>query len=122
MENGDISDSNIKASSEFELPILGETTVVFYAKNARLNSEHHWAASNTDSQPWVQADVGYQTVISGLVTQGDGMVVIKDWVTSFKVSTFSTSLSPLFTQGDEDFIVDENGNHLVNMKFFVFSS
>ena len=101
MENGDIPDSNIQASSEY-------SSYNMHAYKARLNSATAWAAK--DDIPWIQADVGYQTYISGVVTQGDnGYGGFDDWVTSFKVSTFFMS-----NNDPEVFVTDSNGSELVS--------
>ena len=93
MENGDIPDANIQASSVWSSSQP--------AHNGRLNkaSGHGWLGGWGDNQPWIQADIGYQTYVSGVATQGatDG------WVTSFKVSTF------YMTTTDEEIYVSEHG-------------
>ena len=101
MENGDIPDENIQASSEY-------SSYNMHAYKARLNAATAWAANN--DIPWIQADIGYQTYISGVITQGDnGYGGFDDWVTSFKVSTFFTS-----NEDAEVFVADENGSALVS--------
>ena len=97
METGDIPDGNIRASS-------GHSN--FPARSARLNAASAWKALYED-EPWIQADIGYQTYISGIVIQGGGYT---DWVTSFKVSTFSIS-----NNDSEMFITDESGNVFVSL-------
>ena len=87
MENGDIPDANIQASHH-----------VRYLLRARLGDtrSYPWDVSGDISRPWIQADIGYQTCVTGVVTQGDGSAD-DDWVTSFSVSTFlSDSSSVMF--------------------------
>ena len=98
METGSIPNENIQASS-----VYGS----FYAWMARLNG-NFWAANLNDVQPWIQADLGYQTYVSGVVTQGDGSY--KNWVTSLKVSTFK-----MRTNGTEIFVKDPSGQIMVNI-------
>ena len=96
MANGDIPDANIEASNH-----AGQ----HYAKNGRLNYADTWALRGSTSDAWIQADIGYQTYISGLITQGDGGVGPPCWVTSVRVSTFSVT-----TSDPEVFIQEENGD------------
>ena len=107
MENGDIPDENIHASSELFIGSLS-----FPATKARLNAGgagHCWAPENSIPGEWIQADIGYQTYVTGVVTQGDGGHYKHDWVTSFTVSTFLT------TSSDEEInILDEDGNAKVS--------
>ena len=74
--NGDIPDSNIQASHG--------------SSKGRLNgSPFH---SIVTGKPWVEADIGYRTCVSGVVTQGDGHSgTAADWVTLFLVSTSQCS-------------------------------
>ena len=107
MENYGIPDGNIKASSTMypESP----SNQPF---QARLNGESCWQALKGEVTPWIQADIGYQTFVSGVVTQGDGGVGDNlHWVTSFNVSTFAMSVSD-----KEIFIEDEDGIPMVNTK------
>ena len=95
MENGDIPDENIQA-----LAIYSSS---YPAHNGRLNSASsvYWAARGSTQEPWIQADIGYQTYVSGVATQGvpDGC-----WTTSIKVSTF------YMTTNDNEMYVSEDGN------------
>ena len=100
MENGDIVDGNIVASSELTISTL--TTFTYPARLARLNGDSTWVASKSDLQPWIQADIGYQTNVSGVVTQGDGE--FGNWVTSMKASIFHMS-----TSEEEIFIKNTTG-------------
>ena len=105
MENYDIPDEDIQASSE-------DAKDGDYARNARLNGGSKWEVIS-DPQPWIQADIGYQTYVSGVITQGDGYTGVlpgtyADWVTSFNVSTFLTS-----TDDTEVFVVNEHGDPVV---------
>ena len=98
MENGDIPDVNITASSEFILPKNStDGDGNGYAREARLNGKSCWRAHlSSTEKPWIQANIGYQTYVSGVVTQGDGGVGGKnnrDWVKTLKVSAFSISIN-----------------------------
>ena len=110
MENGDIPDENIEASCYYSyterLPSDG-----------RLNGLSFWACNGNVIAPWIQANIGYQTYVSGVITQGDGGDgsngrggAAVDWVTSLKVSTFLMS-----TDDQEEFVTDEEGNLIVSV-------
>ena len=102
MENGDIVDENIMASSEFKYD-----SKTFFAHLARLNEPSTWVAYS--HQPWIQADIGYQTYVSGVITQGAGEVGrdsgYAEWVSSIKLSTFSMNT----TNDEEVFVKNSNG-------------
>ena len=103
MENGDIPDENIRASHEHSKNP---------AKKGRLNGKSFWSTyrdTYPSNQSWIQADIGYQTPISGVATQGDGQLEHAEWVTSLKVSTFLMNPSD-----DEVFIKDSKGNAMVS--------
>ena len=102
-ENGDIPDANIMASDGNQ--------------KGRLNTPHPFEKTpgeiTSGNDPWIQADIGYQTCVSGVRTQGDGESgVIADWVTSFWVSTFQTN-----TTSTQVFI-KENGVNKVSEILF----
>ena len=91
VENGDIQDENIQAS---------HTDWTHYAHKGRLNAASSaWIAPGSNHQPWIQADIGYQTYVSGVATQG----AYTAWVTSIKVSTF------YMTTADTETFVSEDG-------------
>ena len=92
MENGDIPDANIQASSYYDSR--------YYPRYGRLNGGRTWKASGPYyNHHWIQADIGYQTYVSGVATQGGGCC----WAPSFKVSTFSMATS------DNEVYIDDGG-------------
>ncbi|XP_072048337.1 lactadherin-like [Amphiura filiformis] len=62
MESGEIGDADITASA---------TEEGFPATNARLNGNGAWSADDSTIE-WIQANIGYQTYVWGIITQGDG--------------------------------------------------
>ena len=99
MKSGDIPDGSITASHSGHL-------------KGRLYGPGWYVASGI-TDPWIQADIGYQTCVSGVVTQGDGQSGSSaDWVSSFWVSTFQTSTTstPVF--------IKENGVNKVGLILF----
>ena len=100
MYQNSIPDGNIIASS---------SSSNYPAWYARLNGESCWVGSGSIT-PWIQADIGHQTNISGVVTQGDGGVGSEHWITKIKVSTFSLS-----TDDTEVFVKDGDGNVIVSI-------
>ena len=95
MKNGNIPEENIQASA----------SRASEPAQARLDGASSWAAPNSEIPPWIQANIGYQTYVSGVVTQGKSG--IQTWVTSIKVSTFL-----LTTSDQEVFVTDEMGNYV----------
>ena len=101
MENGDIPDEGIHASAGDDKANL-----------ARLNGSQTWNAKGSEVEPWIQADIQYQTYVSGVLTQGDGDTSGNtNWIKSFKVSTFLLDVNSVQT-----FVQDENGDDLVSHK------
>ena len=102
MRSGDIPDANIQA--------IASTYSSLPAINGRLDSQLPWTVPGPVSNPWIQADIGYQTYVSGVVTQGDGGYLVPSWVTTVKVSTFEAN-----TYDVEEFITDDNGQVKVSV-------
>ena len=103
MKSGDIPDANIQAVSYNYYP----------AHKGRLNDEPScWSLLGSRFQsPWIQADISYQTYVSGVITQGDGgFGGNANWVTSLKVSTFGVN-----TNDTEEFVKDGNGQVKVSV-------
>ena len=72
----------------------------YCAHYGRLNAGSCWIALGYKYEPWIQADIGYQTYVSGVATQGCPSL----WMTSIKVSTFYMT-----TANTEVFISDDEG-------------
>ena len=106
MKSGDIPDANIQA--------IASTLRFFPARYGRLDSrtdsQPPWTVPGKVSNPWIQADVGYQTYVSGVVTQGDGGRGDPDWVTTLKVSTFKVNINDT-----EEFVADDSGQVKVSV-------
>ena len=103
MENGDIPDANIMVSDGNQKGRLNTPNPVELTPSQITNG----------NDPWIQADIGYQTCVSGVVTQGDGEGgADEDWVTSFWVSSFQTS-----TTSTQVFI-KENGENKASLILF----
>ena len=100
MKDRSIPDANIRASSEH---------TGYAARNARHDGDQAWVARSTTNQ-WIEADIGYLTSVSGIVTQGDGgNGDSDDWVTKLMVSTKLSS----DVVGDGIFIQGDNGEDKV---------
>ena len=97
MENGDIPNENVQASSKISPN---------EAWKARLNGLSYWLASLRHPYPWIQADIGYQTYITSVVTQGMNSA----YSTKLKISTFYNSIND-----DEIFISDESSHVKVSL-------
>ena len=80
MENGQIPDSNIIASSA-NTP----------AKNARLNSGSSWCAATSDTNPYLQIDLQALHIICAVSTQGNSQA--DQWVKNYtlQLSTDGTT-------------------------------
>ena len=84
MENGSISNSQIKASSLLSYPPTPLHTNLHDAKNARLNYRGAWSAASGDIEPWLQIDLVAVVTITKIATQGR---FDEDyWVTNYSLS------------------------------------
>ena len=72
-----IPDGSIQASSERDSTMA--------ASEGRLHGNVRWRPANSDTQAWIQADLGRLVNVYGIQTQGSG---VYNWVTTLKVSTF----------------------------------
>ncbi len=75
MESGDITDSQITASSEASSALA--------AKYARLNLSPAWSAQINNLDQWIQVDLVDIVQVTGVMTQG--VVLYNQWVTKYKV-------------------------------------
>ncbi|XP_078586400.1 uncharacterized protein LOC144868275 [Branchiostoma floridae x Branchiostoma japonicum] len=88
MESGAIPDGHITASSQYN-------TGSCAASKARLHSQEGagaWCAEQFNKQQWLQVDVGAETTVAGVITQGRAASSSghqTEWVTSYKLR-FST--------------------------------
>ena len=108
VENDDIPNEGVHTSS---------SESCCRAWKARLNGPNKWSAPASEVEPWIQADINYQTYVSGVLTQGDGDAGSKagDWITSFNVSTFLVNSDSV-----QMFVQDDNGNVLVSLNTQVY--
>ncbi|CAH1256881.1 MFGE8 [Branchiostoma lanceolatum] len=93
MESGAIPDSHITASTTYPNPVCA-------TNKARLHSAGAWCANHpVNTNQWLQVDVGAETTVAGVITQG--RPVGNQWVTSYKLrfsrdgTTWSTYLDKL---------------------------
>ena len=75
LENHDISDSSITASSEAHN---------YRASKGRLNRYGAWVANSHNRQQWFQVDFGNWTKVTGVAIQG--RLSWPQWVKKFKLS------------------------------------
>ena len=103
MESYDIPDENVKASSTY--------SSTFPPRDGRLNVPNKaWFAGQQESEPWIQANIGYQTHVSSVATQG----YAGNYVKTFKVSTFLSSLDD-----EEEFVKEASEVKVLNEKLNV---
>ena len=81
MENGAISDDQISASSQWNDK--------HPAKNARLNFKRRegwgWVTQANDFHQWLQVDLGSNTTVTGVATQGSPDNVHDIWVIKYRL-------------------------------------
>ena len=79
MEKGSIIDAQVKASTEWDSS--------YAAKNARLNlaaGRGGWRPRIDNTDQWIQVDLGENTQVAGIKTQG--CAKHEEWVESFTIS------------------------------------
>ena len=82
MENGAISDAQIRASSQWDHRQA--------ARNARLNVKRQesvwgWATGTNNHYQWLQVDLGSYTSVAGVATQGGSDDPYDNWVTKYSL-------------------------------------
>ena len=113
MENGTITDSQIESSGDF--------SAIHIAAYGRLNlyvdgvTQGWIPASYLRANEWLQINLYRQTLITGIVMQGQyrGSYNIAHWTTTYKVST---SLDNKLWE----FVTDENGVVEVRLMTFCY--
>ena len=80
MESGVISDNQITSSSD-----LSDTSTAIYARlNQEINgTDGAWIPATNDNEQWVEVNLYRQTVIAGVIMQGNPSS--DKWVTRYKV-------------------------------------
>ena len=102
MENGDIPDSMLRASS-FQ---SNHNRKPYYA---RLGNSSYWISvgKRLDLEPWIQADLGCTHRVTGLQTEGnDGPGELKYWVEQIRVQVGMCEDGLIY-------ISDDNGQPMV---------
>ena len=110
MESGVISDNQITSSSE-----LNDTSTAIYARFNQLgeinSTDGAWIAATNDKNQWVEVNLYRQTVIAGVIMQGNPSS--DKWVTRYKVEF---SLDHIIWE----YVPDENGTLEVSLKMMVY--
>ncbi|XP_048587810.1 neurogenic locus notch homolog protein 1 [Nematostella vectensis] len=109
MESGVISDSAIIASSYFT---TGSFTLP--PANGRLNHASVWASASQNPGEYLQIDLGRETTVTKVATQGNSNY--DEWTESYKIS-YSTDLSTWkkYREGEQEKVFPGNtdGNTVV---------
>ena len=106
MESGAIADSQITASSEWD--------VNHSPKQARLhtketvNARGAWACLTNDLNQWLQVDLGKVIPVTHVATQGRNSYSPAQWVTKYKLQFSADGISFLFykRQGESSHAVN----------------
>ena len=97
MANGAIPDSSIIASSYFNYSYWD-----FLPQHARLGFNYTWASSESDSQPWIQVDLGFSHRVTRFQVKGYHQY----WVEQMVVQVG-------YSESDLTYIKDDNGQRKV---------
>ena len=105
MANGEIPDSSINASS-----YQSHDTWDRLPKYARLGSDKFWGSTESNSEPWIQVNLGRIHIVTRLQTEGD----YKDDTAQYWVEKVSVKIG--MDGGSLMFIEDGQGQPKVKTK------
>ena len=109
MESGAIADSQISASSEFDM-YHSPNRARLYTKEAGLEGTGAWASLTNDLNQWLQVDLSKTTPVTHVATQGRDNFAAVQWVTKYKLQFSNDGASFLFykRQGESSDAVNKN--------------
>ena len=81
MESGAILDSQISASSEWDINLPAQQARLHFVKTVY----GAWSARSNDIHQWLQVDLLNTTRVSGVATQGRNGCSCNQWVTKYKL-------------------------------------
>ena len=81
MESGAILDSQIRASSEWDINLPAQQARLHFVKTVY----GAWSARSNDIHQWLQVDLLNTTRVSGVATQGRNGRSGSQWVTKYKL-------------------------------------
>ena len=84
MENGEITDAQISASSQWDHKHAAVQGRLNFRQQG-LNQAWAWCAGSNDPNQWLQVDLGSFTTVAGVATQGRPSQIWRQWVKSFKL-------------------------------------
>ena len=97
MASGAIPDSSITASSYHH-----DSDWDRLPKYARLYSYRIWASAGSDSQPWIQVDLGSGHRVTGLQTAGNNVTgTLAYWMEQIKVKVGMNEENLVFIESTE---------------------
>ena len=109
-ESGVIADSQITASSEWDV-YHGPKRARLYTKEAGVGiGTGAWVSLANDLNQWLQVDLGKNTPVTHVATQGRNSYSPGQWVTRYKLQFSDDGVSFLFykKQGESSDAVNRN--------------
>ena len=109
MESGAILDSQIRASSEWDINVPVQQARLHFVKTVY----GAWSAKFDDIHQWLQVDLLNTTRVSGVATQGRNGCPCDQWVTKYKLQYSEDGPAFKFYRrsGDESDMVGNNKNN-----------
>ncbi|XP_071497188.1 uncharacterized protein [Diadema antillarum] len=111
MENGIIRDGMITASSVLRDDYSPDKARLYSAATERGPIGSGWVPAVSDTNQWIQVDMGEVTIFSGLQTQGS--LDDDHWVETYQVAYSNDTSSWTYVQekcGDQNFTANSNKN------------
>ena len=94
MESGAIPDSQLTASSEWDIRHSPKQARLHTKETA--NRKGAWACLTNDLNQWLQVDLGKITAVTHVATQGRNFLSPGQWVTKYKLQFSNDGTSFLF--------------------------
>ena len=109
MASGAILDSQIRASSEWDIDLPAQQARLHFVKTVY----GAWSARSNDIHQWLQVDLLNTTRVSGVATQGRNGCPCAQWVTKYKLQYSEGGQAFKFYRrsGDESDMVGNNKNN-----------
>ena len=98
MESGAILDSQIRASSEWDINVPAQQARLHFVKTIY----GAWSARSNDLNQWLQVDLLNTTRVSGVATQGRNGYSYNQWVTKYKLKYSEGGQAFKFYRGSGD--------------------
>ena len=96
MESGSIADSQITASSEYNVNKSPKRARLHTKELGHINGDGAWSSLTNDLNQWIQVDLGKVRPVTHIATQGRNHYSPAQWVKKYKLQFSDDGVSFLF--------------------------